>query len=252
MPTITAAIITFNEERNIQRCLDSLKNCVDDILVLDSFSTDKTLAICKENNVRVIQHDWMGYSKSKNYLNTFITSDLIFSIDADESLSEELQAEINSLRSTGALAFYSVNRITNYCGTWIKHSGWFPDVKVRISPGEKTTWDGEIVHEELLLPEGEKIIGLNGLLAHYSYYSQVEHRQRADQYSRLTAIKYRDQGKKASFVKPYISGVVRFLKMFLWQKGFLDGKSGWVIAKISAQSNIYKYKELRRLISEHE
>ena len=123
MPTITAAIITFNEERNIQRCLDSLKNCVDDILVLDSFSTDNTLAICKENNVRVIQHDWMGYSKSKNYLNTFITSDLIFSIDADESLSEELQAEINSLRSTGALAFYAVNRITNYCGTWIKHSG---------------------------------------------------------------------------------------------------------------------------------
>jgi glycosyltransferase involved in cell wall biosynthesis len=252
MPTITAAIITFNEERNIQRCIDSLINCVDQILVLDSFSTDNTVNLCIENNVQVIQHKWLGYSKAKNYLNTHIKTELIFSIDADEELTEQLQNEISQIRKIGPIAFYSINRITNYCGAWIRHSGWFPDVKVRISPRELTMWDGEIVHEELLLPKDTKCINLNGLLAHYSYYSQKEHQTRADQYSRLTAIKYMERGQNASFLKPYISGAMRFLKMYFWQKGFLDGKSGWAIAKISAKSNIYKYKELRRLISENE
>lgn len=251
MPTITAAIITFNEERNIERCIHSLKDCVDEMLVLDSFSTDDTVAICNKNNVRVIQREWLGYSNAKNYLNAHITTALIFSVDADEALSVDLQQEISQIRKEGKETFYAVNRMTNYCGTWIYYSGWFPDVKVRISPRMETLWNGELVHEELLIPSGTNPIQLNGLLAHYSYYSKEEHRERADKYSRLTAIKYFEQGKKASFLKPYLSGIIRFLKMYIWQKGFLDGKSGWLIAKISAQSNRYKYKELRRLVNEN-
>ena len=147
MPTITAAIITLNEERNILRCINSLKDCVEEIVVLDSFSTDRTVAICLENKVRVIQREWLGYSQAKNYLNSQITTELIFSVDADEALTEALINEINQIRLSGKIAFYSVNRITNYCGKWIRHSGWFPDVKVRLSPRLETIWDGEIVHE---------------------------------------------------------------------------------------------------------
>ena len=228
MPSITAAIITLNEERNILRCINSLKNCVDEIIVLDSFSTDRTVEICLENNVRVIQREWLGYSQAKNYVNAQITTELIFSIDADEALSDALINEINQIRHQGKITFYSVNRITNYCGIW----------------------DGEIVHEELRIPKDTKIVPLVGLLEHYSYYSHLEHRKKADHYSELTAKKYVEQGKTASVLKPYISGIVRFLKMYVWQKGFLDGKSGWTIAKISAYSNIYKYKEVRRLSRE--
>ena len=250
MPSITAAIITLNEERTILRCINSLKNCVDEIIVLDSFSTDRTVEICLENNVRVIQREWLGYSQAKNHVNAQITTELIFSIDADEALSDALINEINQIRHQGIITFYSVNRITNYCGKWIRHSGWFPDVKVRISPRLETIWDGEIVHEELRIPQDTAVVPLVGLLEHYSYYSHLEHRKKADHYSELTAKKYVEQGKTASVLKPYISGIVRFLKMYVWQKGFLDGKSGWTIAKISAYSNIYKYKEVRRLSRE--
>ena len=98
MPSITAAIITLNEERNILRCINSLKNCVDEIIVLDSFSTDRTVEICLENNVRVIQREWLGYSQAKNYVNAQITTELIFSVDADEALSDVLINEINQIR----------------------------------------------------------------------------------------------------------------------------------------------------------
>lgn len=246
MPTITAAIITWNEERNIQRCIESLKDSVDHIIVLDSFSSDATTEICRQLNVQVIQRKWEGYAASKNYLNAQVNTDLILSLDADEALSPELFEEIKAIRWKGSLGYYSMNRLTNYCGKWIYHSGWFPDVKIRLFPAN-ALWEGDIVHETLALPVGIVIVPLKGLLSHYSYFSHDQHRQRADHYSRLTALKYVEQGKQVGQLKPYISGLVRFFKMYVFQLGFLDGISGWHIARISALSNILKYKEVRNL-----
>ena len=248
MTTISAAIITLNEERNIGRCIESLKGCVDEIVVLDSLSTDRTDEICKAAGVRFIQHEWMGYSASKNFLNEQTTCEYIFSIDADEALDPEMQRELVRLKQEGLTGAYSVNRITNYCGKWIRHSGWFPDMKVRIFPKGKAIWTGDLVHEELELKEGIEVKQLGGLLEHYSYYDFRQHRERADKYSALTAKKYAEQGTRCGPLKPFLSGVGRFVSMYFFKLGFLDGRMGFMIAWISAQSNIFKYRELRRLV----
>ena len=245
---LSATIITLNEERNIRRCIDSLLNVADEIIVLDSNSTDKTEAICNEYPmVQFHKRAWKGYSASKNHLNSLAKHDYILSLDADEALDNQLEASILEVKKMDSPQLYSLNRMTNYCGKWIKHSGWYPDVKTRIFPKEGSYWDGEFVHEELVFPKELKIIQLNGHLSHYSYYDHLDHRARADKYSTLTAMKMHKNGKSASILKPYFSGLARFVGMYLVKSGFLDGWSGFKIAQISAQSNVFKYQELRRL-----
>lgn len=244
---ITATIITLNEERNIGRCIDALTPISDEIIVLDSFSSDDTEKICKEKGVRFEQREWEGYSAAKNHLNELASHDYIFSVDADEAPEEELQSEIHRIKEEGLIGTYSVNRLTNYCGSWIRHSGWYPDVKTRIFPKNESRWEGEYVHEELVVEGNPKPQLLKGHLLHFSYYDFKDHRARADKYSILTAQKMYAKGKRATALKPYLSALGRFVSMYIIKKGFLDGKMGWHIARISALSNILKYKELRRL-----
>ena len=247
---ISVTIITLNEERNIERCILSVKDVADEIIVLDSFSTDLTQSICLRNNVRFEQRKWEGYSQSKNYLNELAQFDYILSLDADEALDDELKEEILRLKTLNEPEIYSLNRLTNYCGKWIKHSGWYPDVKVRLFPKKGSYWSGEYVHEELVFPANIQVNQLNGHLEHYSYYSYKDHRRRADIYSTLTAKKMYKLGKRASIIKPFLSGIMRFVKMYFLERGFMDGKMGFKIAQISCLSNIFKYKELRRLTQE--
>lgn len=230
----------------MRRCLASVQRIADEIIVLDAFSTDKTREICTEFNVRFEQRAWAGYAATKNYLNTLATGDYILSLDADEALSPELEQEILDEKAAGFQGTYSVNRLTNYCGKWIRHSGWFPDIKPRLFPKKGSWWDGEYVHEVLVHPPSKEQV-FSGVLEHYSYYSYLDHRQRADRYSRLTAQKFFHAGKKAGILKPWLSAIGRFIAMYFLKKGFLDGWMGFKIAQISAQSNVLKYKELRRL-----
>lgn len=247
---LSATIITLNEERNIERCIVSLKKVADEIIVLDSNSIDRTEDICKSLGVTFVKRDWEGYAASKNYLNSLANFDYILSMDADEAIDSELESEILEIKKLDQPVLYSLNRMTNYCGKWIKHSGWYPDVKTRIFPKDTCYWDGEFVHEELVYPKDAIITQLKGHLSHYSYYSFKGHRERADKYSVLTAKKMNKAGKKASLLKPYLSGLARFVSMYFIKAGFLDGKMGFKIAQISAQSNVFKYKELRRLNKE--
>lgn len=246
MNSLAVVIITLNEERNIERCLESIRDLADEIIVLDAFSTDKTAEICANYPVRFEQRTWEGYSASKNYLNSLASSDYILSLDADEALSEALYREIRAKKEKGFTGTYSVNRMTNYMGTWIRHSGWFPDIKPRLFPREGSYWSGEYVHEELVHPPSEVKI-FRGILEHYSYYSYEDHRARADKYSLLTAQKFYARGKKVGPLKPAISALGRFVAMYFIKLGFLDGWKGFKIAQISAQSNVLKYQELRRL-----
>lgn len=242
---ISGVVITLNEERNIERCIKSMQDVCDEIIVLDSYSTDTTKAICEDLNVRFIEKEWLGYSASKNYANSLAKHDYILSIDADECLSEELKDSIKQHKDKGLSNAYSLNRLTNYMGTWVRHCGWYPDKKVRLFPKD-VLWEGAYVHEELNLKD-YSVQELSGELHHYSYYDTKDHRARADKYSVLTAQKMNAKGKKAGPLKPYISAIAKFISVYFIKLGFLDGKAGWNIARISAASNIVKYKELRRL-----
>ena len=244
---LSAVIITLNEERNIGRCIKALLPIADEIIILDAYSKDKTVEISEKLGAKVVQREWKGYSDSKNFLNTLASADFIFSVDADEVVDEELKNAILIEKNQGFSGIYAVNRLTNYMGSWIRNSGWYPDVKVRIFPKEGSKWEGAFVHETLSVPENSEVTKLKGHMEHYSYYSFEDHRARADKYSILTAKKHFQAGKNASFLKPYLSAIGRFFGMYIVKKGILDGKMGFHIARISALSNIVKYKELRKL-----
>ena len=244
---LSVVIITLNEERNIERAIISVQEVADEIIVLDSFSADRTKEICQKYQVRFTERKWEGYSASKNFANDLTENEYIFSLDADEALSPEMKDHILKLKETGFTGVYRCNRLTNYLGKWIKFSGWYPDSKIRIFPKSKTKWTGAYVHEELEFSEDLKEQTLNGDLYHYSYHSYEDHQQRADKYSILTAQKFHNQGKKVGFLKPYISALGRFISMYFIKFGIFDGGKGFMIAWISAKSNILKYKELIRL-----
>src|SRR6187551_311049 len=129
---LSVVIITFNEERNIARCLDSVREIADDVVVVDSFSTDKTEAICREKGARFVQHKFEGHIEQKNYAVTQAKFPYILSLDADEAPDEKLIASIKKVKADWIADGYSMNRLTNYCGKWIHHCGWYPDVKLRL------------------------------------------------------------------------------------------------------------------------
>lgn len=240
MQKVSAVIITFNEERNIQRCLDSLVDVVDEIVVVDSYSTDRTKAICQASNVVFIQREWKGYSATKNFAHTKASFDWILSLDADEELSETLRTHLLKARMTGLSGAYRFARLTNYCGHWVYYGGWYPDKKVRLFHKNDAAWEGNFVHEELVLKEGIPITELAGDLYHFSYYTIEEHIQRSEKYARLGAEKIAAKGKSV-FLKCIFSPVVRFIQMYFLKTGFLDGYYGFKIAMITAREVRLKY-----------
>jgi glycosyltransferase involved in cell wall biosynthesis len=244
---LTVVFITFNEEENILRSLSAVKTIADEIIVLDSFSTDRTVSIAEQFGAKVMQRVWEGYAPSKNYLNQLSHTDYILSLDADEVLSEDLQKEILAEKTKGFKGVYSINRLTNYCGKWIKHGGWYPDVKPRLFNKNECKWEGEFVHETLFIPKHLSVQNFKFVCYHYTYKDEKDHRDRAEKYAILTAHKLLSKGKKISPVKPFFSAIARFLGMYLFKLGFLDGASGYKIAKISGWCNWVKYKELRRI-----
>ena len=243
MNTLSVVIITLNEERNIKRCLDSVVPVADEIIVVDSNSTDGTEAIClRYNHLRFVRHDWEGYVKQKNYANSLATKDLILSIDADEALSEELAESIQRIKAQEvANKAFSMNRLMNYCGQWIRHGGWYPDAKVRLFARGRAEWTGNKVHETLSLAEPTEIEHLNGDLLHYSFYTVEEHRRQNEKFALLSAEEIVEAGKKATRLKACLHGAWKFLRDYLFKAGFLDGRAGWVISKINAKGVWFKY-----------
>lgn len=241
MPSISAVIITKNEEANIARCLQSLEGIVDEIIVFDSQSTDNTVEICNQFGALVTDATWRGYSQTKNEANAAASHEFILSIDADEALSEQLKAGILHVKEAlhGA---YSCNRLNNYCGKWMKHGGYYPDRKVRLFDRNLAHWEGDHVHETLVLHEGANVQHLPGDLLHYTYTTSQDHEQRAQKYARLAAEKLKGKGSGVLFFKLLFSPVFRFLKRYLLQGGFLDGSKGLSLHYITAKEVYWKYK----------
>jgi len=242
--TLSAVIITFNEERNIRRCLDSVASVADEIIVVDSFSTDATESFCMAYaNLHFVKHVWEGYIQQKNYANSLATSDLILSIDADEALSDELAQSIQKIKNRDIEnKAFSMNRLMNYCGKWIRHCGWYPDAKVRIFARGRAEWTGKKVHETLLLAEPTEIVHLDGDLLHYSFYTIEEHRRQNEKFARLSAEEISEAGKKTSLFKARSHAAWRFIRDYIFKVGFLDGHTGLTICKINARGVWLKYK----------
>lgn len=244
---LSAVIITFNEERNIGRCLESLWGIADEIVVVDSHSSDRTQEICMENGVRFYWRTFDGYSSQKNYGNSLTVNPYIISLDADEALSECLKKEIMRIKERWDKDGYRMRRLTNYCGKWIHHGGWYPDIKLRIFDRRMATWSDKPVHEDVILQQGARIGMLDGHLLHYSYYSIDEHIHQSNHYSTLAA---EEMSRKAtSFIVPkmLVKPCFRFLRDYIFRLGFLDGISGYLIARITAQATMLKYAKLRAL-----
>jgi len=248
MPALTAIIITKNEEKNIERCLISLQNIVEEIIVIDSFSTDKTKEICEGFGVKFIQQKWLGYSATKNLANTYATNDWMLSIDADEALSPELKQSIISIKIQLKIDnIYAFNRLVNYCGKWIKHCGWYPGIVPRIFHKNEWKWQGDFVHETLVqitnLKQKKSPIFLNGNLLHFSYYSIQEHKKKSAYYAKLAAQKITKKSYFSLAFKTIFSPIFRFLKMYLFQLGFLDGKFGFYLCLISGYEAFLRYSK---------
>jgi glycosyltransferase involved in cell wall biosynthesis len=247
MVKISAVIITFNEEKNIGRCIGSLQGIADEIIVVDSFSTDKTVEICNVMGVKFFQIKWEGYAVTKNYANSLAAFNYILSVDADEALSEALQKEILAVKNTeNPVDAYKINRLTNYCGSWIYHCGWYPDTKLRLWNKEKGKWEGNI-HEEVVMAKNASITKLKGDLLHYSYYSIQQHINQANKFTDLTAMEAFQKGKQASILKIFFSPLLKFIRDYVFKLGFLDGYPGYLVCKISAFASFMKYIKLREL-----
>ncbi len=246
---LTAVIITKNEERNIRRCLESVKDVADEIVVVDSLSTDATEEICHEYKVKFVKQEWLGYSGQKNFANNIASNDWIFSIDADEALSDELKKSLLEIKNKdfSDATVFSMNRLTNYCGHWIRHCGWYPDSKIRIWNRKIGKWKGDI-HETIEYETSVDIQHLKGDLEHYSYYSLEEHIRQADKFTTLTALDAFKSGKRCDGIwKLRVKTTWKFMHDYLFQLGFLDGYYGYIVCKISAFATFMKYSKLHEM-----
>jgi len=249
MIKITAVIITFNEEKNIERCLDSLKNLVDEIVVVDSFSKDKTEEICMKYNVKFVQHAFEGHIEQKNWAISQATYPHILSLDADEALDESLRKSILKVKENWTHDGYSMNRLTNYCGKWIHHCGWYPDCKLRLWDSRKGKWGGDNPHDKYEFFENTPIKHLEGDILHYSYYTLEDHYKQVTYFTDILSKAQFEKGKKAPFIVLVFSPIVKFIKDYFIKKGFLDGKEGFTICRISAYATFLKYKKIRKFRS---
>lgn len=247
MIKLTALIITFNEERNIDRCLKSLAGIADEIIVVDSGSTDRTEEICRSNNAAFIIHPFKGHIEQKNFAVSRSTSEYILSLDADEAISPELRESILSIKTSWEKDGYSFNRLTNYCGQWIRHSGWYPDTKLRLFKKSKGHWGGINPHDKYQLDDKHSSGFLNGDLLHYSYYSIREHLDQVNRFTEISARMANDSGVRSSLLKIIIKPLARFVRDYFFHLGFLDGYYGFVICKISAHASFIKYVKLYEL-----
>ncbi len=249
MEKLSVVIITYNEEKNIQRCLDSVKEIADEIVVVDSFSHDRTEEICQQyQNLRFIKNTFAGHIEQKNFAKEQTTHKLVLSLDADEACSKEMVDAIQKIKQTRDADGYIFNRRNNYCGKWIKHSGWYPDKKLRLWDRKKGNWGGINPHDKFEM-KGCKIKRIQTDILHYSYNSIEEHIAQINKFSSIGAHQLLLKGKKPG-LKIYFSPKIKFLRDYLFKLGFMDGYYGYIIAKNSAFAKFAKYTKLKQLIDE--
>lgn len=247
MTPISVVIITLNEETNIERCIQSVMGVADEIVILDSLSTDKTKEICLKHPVRFIEQPFLGYIAQKNKALEFASYPHVLSLDADEALSGELKASILKIKENWQFDGYYFNRLTNYCGKWIHHTDWYPDKKLRLFDKRKGQWSGVNPHDKYTLGPGCRESFLKGDLLHYSFPTINHHMDVTKKFTTILAQESFDKGKRASFTSLVISPFWKFIKSYFFRLGFLDGYYGFVVCVISAYATFIKYVKIKEL-----
>ena len=248
MRKISAVVITLNEESRIGRCIDSLNRVADEIIVVDSFSSDRTVIICEEKKVRTFQRKFTGYIDQKNFAIGLASHELILSLDADEYLSAELTESILKVKSNSGGSAFMMSRCSSYAGKWIRHGSWYPDTKVRLWEKSYGAFGGKIPHEVIQLEPGLESVLLKGDLMHESYRNIGELIRKVDLYSRMFAENL-PMRVKVNMFSALTHGIAAFIKSYLFKLGFLDGYPGLAVAAGCAAHAYFKYArayELRK------
>jgi glycosyltransferase involved in cell wall biosynthesis len=245
MPPLTAILIAYNEELDLPRALASLAGIADEIILVDSGSTDRTCEIAREFGARVYARKLDGLAAQKNYAASFASNDWVLSIDCDEELSSELRSSMLAWKQqTPAKNGYDFALMTNYLGGWIRHSGWYPDHKLRLYRRDKGKFVSAL-HEGVQLegPAGR----LNGHLLHYTVRSLDEHLAKLEALSTMAAEDLFARGRKSWRGAMIFATPWTFAQRLVFQLGVLDGRRGWLIAWLSAKYIFLKYSKLGRL-----
>lgn len=250
MHKISAVIITFNEEKYIGQCIRSANEVADEIVVVDSYSTDRTKEICISLGVRFIEHPFTGYRDQKNFALDQAKYDYVLALDADEALSPELVKSIHAVKPDFKFDGYKFGRLNKYCGKWIYHTNLSPDCKIRLFNKNKGKWGGLNIHETVFLDNPKSEAFLKGKLHHWISDSYEEAIDKMNRYTTLLANEYFKQNIKSNTKKLLINPLWRFIHSYIIKAGFLDGYAGYAISKILSTTCFLKYIKLKRLCSE--
>lgn len=249
MQQLSAVIISLNEERNLENCILSIQAIADEIVLLDSYSTDATLAIAKKYNCHIVQEQFIGFGPQKNKAIALASHDWILSIDADECLSASLQKSIQAWKqSTPSHALYTMNRLTNYAGHWIRFGGWYPDTLLRLFNRQYAQFSSAIVHEEIVFEKGMQLKKLKGDILHYSFPYIITHLRKIVKYSSIGAASDIENGKSCSYIKYKFVPIWIFITQYIIKLGCLDGRAGWKASYYSALAAKRKYGLIRKAI----
>lgn len=242
--SLSVIIITKNEEANLQACLESVR-FADQWVVVDSASTDNTRAIASAFGAEVAQTQvWPGFGPQKNLALSLATQDWVLSLDADERVTPELAAEIQQAIQSPAANAFEIPRLTQFCGQWIHHCGWTPDPVLRLFRRGQAAFSNDLVHERVILTSGALApppVRLKSRLLHYSYPSPMHYWRKLEQYSLAWAEQSHARGKSSSMPRAVISGLVAFLKSYIFRLGILDGSMGFAVCTMQAQAAFGKY-----------
>jgi len=251
---ISATIITFNEAENIRDACASVA-WADEIVVVDSESTDTTRKIAQECGARVIVNPWSGFATQKQFAVEAARHDWILSLDADERVSAELQASIKALRDSDESCLadgYRVARRAFYLGRWIRGGGWYPDYQLRLFKRTLGNWSPRLIHESVTMKPGAKVETLSGDLLHYSMRDPEHHRQMIeDRYAPLGAQQMFADGKRTSRVAKLLAGPLTYLRSLILKGGWRDGRAGLTIAKLAAHHASLKHAILYKIQNQH-
>ena len=247
---ISATIITFNEQENIQEACESV-SWADEILVVDSESTDATREIAQTCGARVINRQWPGFAPQKQFATDNVTHDWVFSLDADERVSEKLKNSISQLRDLSEeqrADAYTISRRAFYLGRWIRGAGWYPNRQVRLFKRTKGRWSPRLIHESVQMANEARIENLEGDLLHYTVESVAQHhRMIGERYAPLAAQQMFADGRRTSVFKIAAAAPTAFLRSYLLKGGFRDGLAGFAIASFAAHHDFLKHLMLWEL-----